>query len=136
MKKIFLLLALMCMICGQAQKNTFTKSAMVLLVTEAKKTYTKGIDYNNWTAAQIGNTVKPNPEEEKLLRDVYGFLSTNANPETIHKNYEGASLLALAKSKSAPVAFTESNARCGFWCQLEWAIIRYLVEILVETEFP
>jgi hypothetical protein len=116
MKKIFLVLAIALLAFnGQAQNNTYTKSTMVVLVTEAKKTFAKGTNYNDWVKGQIGTAI-PTVQESNVLKDIYGFLSTNQGPENIFKNYDGASLLAFGRTKNSISAFSESAARCGWRC--------------------
>lgn len=127
MKKIFLLLAIaLFAVNGQAQ-NTYTKSSMVLFVAEAKKTFVKGTKYTDWVKTQVG-TATPTIQETNLLKDIYGFVSTNQNSESVFKNYDGVSLLNLARTKGGVVALSESNNR-GF---LNW-IIRVI--IWYEMEF-
>lgn len=108
---------------------------MVVLVSSAKGTYTKGMTYKEWVNVVTGNTNStiPTAQEDKLLKDVYGFVSTNANPETVSKNYNGQSLLDLAKSKGNTGVLSASSGRCGFWCDLLNAIIRALIEWLAEN---
>ena len=120
---------------AEAQNNTYSKSGMVLLVTQAQKTYTKGITYKEWVNVLAGgaNSTIPTPQEDKLLKDVFGFVSTNANPETIYKNYNGQSLLDLAKTKSNTGVLSSSNARCGFWCQLLNALLASLFQYLADN---
>jgi hypothetical protein len=120
---------------GQAQNNTYSKSAMVVLVSQAKSTYTKGMTYKEWVNVLTGNTNStiPTAQEDKLLKDVYGFVSTNANPETISKNYNGQSLLDLAKSKGNTGVLSTSSGRCGFWCDLLSAMLHALFQWLAEN---
>lgn len=114
---------------GNAQNNTFSKSAMVVLVSQAKTTYTKGMTYKDWVNV-IGTPNSTIPvNEDKLLKDIYGFVSTGANPETIYKSYDGTSLLALAKEKKS-ITLGGSTARCGFLCQLVNAVLVALWEFL------
>ena len=128
MKKLFLGLIATVMIgfAGNAQTNVYSKSSMVVLVTQAKKTYTKGASYQEWLSRQIGTEAKPTEQEAKLLQEIYGFLSTSANAETIFNNYKSNSLVELAQlhEKDGLSALGSNNARCGWLCQL-------LIEILV-----
>ncbi|SCY55760.1 hypothetical protein [Flavobacterium caeni] len=117
----------------QAQHNTYTKSAMVVLVSGAKSTYTKGMTYKDWVANIAGKSAVPSPQEDKVLKDVYGFLSVNANPETISRNYSGQSLLELAKTKGSLGTLSASNAKCGFWCELLNAVVRAIIDYLSEN---
>ena len=134
MKKLFLGLIATVMIgfAGNAQTNVYSKSGMVVLVTQAKKTYTKGATYQEWLSKQIGIEAKPTLQEDKLLKEVYGFLSTGAKSETVFNNYDGSSLVELAKlqEKGGLTAIGSSNARCGFWCLLLIEIIKILVDWL------
>lgn len=120
---------------SNAQNNTYSKSAMVLLVTQAQKNYTKGMTYKEFVNVFAGgaNSTIPTPQEDKLLRDVFGFVSVKANPETIYKNYNGQSLLELAKTKSNTGVLSSTNARCGFWCQLLNALIVGIIEFLADN---
>ena len=128
MKKLFLGLIATVMIgfAGNAQTNVYSKSSMVVLVTQAKKTYTKGASYQEWLSKQIGAEAKPTQQEARLLQEIYGFLSTDAKSETIFNKYDGSSLIELAKlqDKGGLTAIGSSNARCGWLCQL-------LIEILI-----
>lgn len=119
---------------AQAQNNTYSKSAMVVLVSSAKSTYTKGMTYKEWVNVLTGNTNStiPTAQEDKFLKDVYGFVSTNANPETISKNYNGQSLLDLAKSGKTSV-LSPSSARCGLWCDLLQFIFQALLSYFYEN---
>lgn len=118
-----------------AQNATYTKSAMVVLAANAKASFQKGTPYPQWLAAQIGNSTVPTPLEDKVMRDVYGFLSTGATPETIYRSYNGSSILELAKSKEAGglVALSSSSGRCNFWCQLLNVVLDAVVTFLHET---
>ena len=136
MKKLFLGLIATVMFCfaGNAQSIVYSKSSMVVLVAQAKKEYAKGISYQDWVAKQIGNEAKPSLQEEKLLKEVYGFLSTGAKSDFIYKNYDGNSIVELVKldQKGGLTATGESNARCGWWCQFMLSIIRYVAEMLLD----
>jgi hypothetical protein len=81
---------------GNAQNASYSKSAMTVVVTAAKASFTKGTSYKDWLAGQIGNSTIPTKEEEKFLSDVYGFVSAGATSETVLKNYDGKSFLDLA----------------------------------------
>jgi hypothetical protein len=120
---------------AEAQNNTYSKSAMVVLVSQSKGVYTKGMTYKDWVNVLTGNTNStiPTPQEDKLLKDIYGFVSTGANPETISKNYNGQSLFDLAKSGGNTGVLSPSNARCGFWCELANAMIRALIDWLANN---
>jgi len=115
---------------SNAQSNTFAKSSMVVIVNQAKTTFTKGTSYKDWLNAQMGSTV-PNAQEEKILKEVYGFLTAGSNSETIFKNSEGTSLTELAKVKNVAV-FTQSTAQRGLWMFL----VRLIIEILIEVVAP
>ena len=134
MKKLFLGLVATVMFCfaGNAQTSVYSKSSMVVLVTQAKKEYTKGLSYQDWVTKQIGNEAKPSPQEEKFLKDIYGFLSTGAKSDVIYKNYDGSSLVELVKSyqKEGVSAIGTTNARCGWWCQFMIEIIKIIIELL------
>lgn len=121
MKKLFLglLATVMFSFSGNAQ-NTYAKSSMVVLVTQAKSSYTKGMGYKDWILNQTGNTTVPTAQEDKLLKDVYGFVSTGAKSDVVFKNYDGVSIVELAKlyEKEGLTVLGESNQRCGWWCQL------------------
>ena len=133
MKKLFLGLIATVMIgfAGNAQTNVYAKSGMVILVIEAKKNYTKGLSYQEWLSKQIGSDAKPTLQEEKLLKEVYGFVSAGAKAENVFNNYDGSSLVELAKlqEKGGLTALGSTNARCGWWCQF---IIKILTEILTD----
>ncbi|HMK06670.1 MAG TPA: hypothetical protein VK476_04015 [Flavobacterium sp.] len=81
---------------GNAQNASYSKSAMTVVVTAAKASFTKGTSYKDWLASQIGNSTIPTKEEDKFLSEVYGFVSTGATSETVLKNYDGKSFLDLA----------------------------------------
>ena len=119
---------------GNAQTSVYSKSSMVVLVTQAKKEYTKGLSYQDWVTKQIGNEVKPSPQEEKFLKDIYGFLSTGAKSDVIYKNYDGSSLVELVKSyqKGGVIAIGTTNARCGWWCQFMIEIIKIIIDLLAD----
>lgn len=120
-------------VVGNAQNGTLSKSSMVVLVTQANKTFTKGISYKDWLISQTGNSTVPTVEEDKLLKEVYGFLSVNASPETIYRNYNSSSLIDLAKlsSRGGLRVFGANAQRCGFWCQLASAVIVAIGEFIV-----
>ena len=128
---------LLCYLClllafgfsGIAQTKTYAKSALVVVVAQAKSNFTKGVAYKDWLTTQFGS-VKPNEEQDKFLKDVYGFLSNGSNSETVFKNYEGTSLTLLAKTKKNSDLFSQSSARCGFWC----TILTFIIEILIELD--
>jgi hypothetical protein len=117
---------------GNAQTNAYTKSAMVVIVTQAKSTFVKGESYKDWLLHQTGNSTIPTPQEEKLLKDVYGFLSTSSNSDVVYKGYDGVSLTEVAKlqQKGGLTVLGSSNAKCGFWCQLIIAVIQILIDAL------
>lgn len=118
-----------------AQNNTFSKSGMVVLVSAAKSSYNKGMTYKDFVNVLTGNTNStiPTAQEDKLLKEVYGFVSTGANPETIAKNYNGQSLLELAKSKGNTGVLNTSTGRCGFWCEMLSAVIRAIAQFLIDN---
>ena len=118
---------------GNAQNGVLSKSSMVLLVTQAKSTFSKGTPYKDWLTMQIGNSTIPTSEEDRLLREVYGYLNTNATPEAIYKNYNSSSLIDLAKlnSKGGLTVLGPNAQRCGFWCQLVSAIIIAIGEFMI-----
>lgn len=134
MKKLFLGLIATVMFCfaGNAQTSVYSKSSMVVLVTQAKKDYTKGTSYQDWVTKQIGTEAKPSPQEEKFLKDVYGFLSTGAKSDVIYKNYDGSSLVELVKleGKGGLTSVGSSNARCNWWCQFVFTIVKVIIELL------
>lgn len=117
-----------------AQNATFTKSSMVVLVSETQNTYKKGMTYKDWVNVLVGstNSTMLTANEDKLLKDIYGFVSSSASPETIYRNYSGQSLLDLQieKSKGIKGVLNESNAKCGFWCQLLGAVLEAVGEFL------
>ncbi|WP_298221519.1 hypothetical protein [Flavobacterium sp.] len=135
MKKLFLGLIATVMFCfaGNAQVSVYSKSSMVVLVNQAKSTYTKGLSYQDWLSKQIGNDAKPTLQEEKFLKEVYGFLSTGAKSDAIFKNYDGNTLLELAKlqEKGGLTAMGTANARCGWFCQLLMEIIRIIIDAVI-----
>ncbi|GEP49948.1 hypothetical protein FNO01nite_06200 [Flavobacterium noncentrifugens] len=131
MKKLFYLFAAILFgLSATAQNNTFAKSSMVVIVSQAKTTFTKGTSYKDWLNAQVGNTV-PNAQEEKLLKEVYGFLTAGSNSEAIFKNSEGTSLTELSKVKNGAV-FAQATAQRGLWMFL----VRLIIEILIEVVAP
>ncbi|WP_309642263.1 hypothetical protein [Flavobacterium sp.] len=136
MKKLFLGLIATMMFCfaGNAQTSVYSKSSMVVLVGQAKKEYTKGVSYQDWVTKQIGNQSKPSPQEEKFLKEIYGFLSTGAKSDVIYKNYDGNSLVELVKleQNGGLTAIGGTNARCGWWCQFMFDIIKFAIELLVD----
>jgi hypothetical protein len=128
MKKIFLSLALVLLVFqGYSQNNTYAKSSMVILVTEAKKNFATGTSYDNWIKQQFGTAV-PTAQEAAFLKDMYGFVISGKNPETIQKEYSGATMAALAQTKNSINVFSESNARCGFWCHLGYSILWWYID--------
>ncbi|MBS1535419.1 MAG: hypothetical protein JST78_10100 [Bacteroidetes bacterium] len=133
MKKLILglIAAVLISFSANAQTNVYAKSGMVILVTQAKSSYVKGSSYKDWLTKQTGSSTSKSPEEEKLFREVYGFLSTNSNAETIFKNSDGSSLVELAKARQKDgVLASEPNAKCGFWCQLIIEIIQIIIDTL------
>lgn len=135
MKKLFIIAAIvLSLFKGYSQNNHYAKSAMVVLVTEAQKTYTKATTYDNWVKAQIG-TVVPTAQETNLLKDIYGFVSNDSKPETIFKNYNGLSFQAMAKTKNSVNAFSETN-RCGFWCSLIFELVYWYLEVFEPGTLP
>ncbi|SCY55786.1 hypothetical protein [Flavobacterium caeni] len=117
MKTIFILFTSLFTVMFHAQNNHYAKSAMVVLVTEANKSFAKNMTFDNWKKQQLGTAARTTAEDN-FLKDVYRFLDSDASPENIFKNYDGASLVALAKSTVGPGALSVSAERCGFWCQL------------------
>jgi hypothetical protein len=97
MKKLFLgLLATVMFVCsGNAQNGSYSKSVMTVVVASAKGTFVKGMSYKSWLSSQIGESVIPSREEDKFLSDVYGFISTGANADTVLRNYDGKSFQEL-----------------------------------------
>jgi hypothetical protein len=135
MKKLFLglIATVMFAFAGNAQTNVYSKSGMVILVNQAKKTYTKGTSYQEWLSKQIGTDTKPTLQEDKLLKEVYGFLSTGAKSETVFNNYDGKSMTELAKLQQSGglTVLGDTNNRCGWWCQFIIKILLGILEDLV-----
>lgn len=96
MKKLFLGLIATVMFCfaGNAQNASYSKSAMTVVVAAAKGSYTKGMSYKEWLKNQVGAAI-PAKEEDAFLSDVFNYISTGANSETVLKSYTGTSLLNL-----------------------------------------
>ncbi len=135
MKTIYILFACMGLftVSGiRAQNNAFAKSAMVVLVSEARKTFVKGTTYENWKNRYIGTATITGPENA-FLKDIYKFLSEGQNPENVFRNYDGISLVNWAKSGQISAALNGSDAKCGFWCQLINALFgnerSYLIDL-------
>ena len=116
---------------GNAQNGSYTKSAMTVAVASAKNTYTKGITYKDWLSKQIG-TVTPTKEEDKFLNDVYNYLASGADSETVRKTYDGKSLsdLAILNSKGGLKALNEGTFSQNRWCWL--CLIRILIDVVCE----
>jgi len=131
MKKLFLGLIATLMFCfaGNAQNGSYTKSAMTVAVAAAKGTYTKGMPYKDWLKNQVGTTI-PTKEEDKFLNDLFNYLATGANSETILKTYDGKSLMDLAflSGKGGLKVITEATISN----QNRWCII-CLIKILIDT---
>jgi len=134
MKKLFLLFAaIVCGLTANAQ-NTYTKSSMVVIVTQAKKTFTKDINYKDWVIQQTGSSKTPTLQEERFLKEVYGFLSSNSNSDQIYKNSDGTALLELSrlKAKGELVVLENSTPERNWWL---WIAIKILV-ILLDDMIP
>jgi hypothetical protein len=131
MKKLFLLFA--AMVCGLTAnaQSTYTKSSMVVIVTQAKNTFSKDISYKDWIIKQTGSSKTPTAQEEKFLKEVYGFLSSNSNSDLIYKNYDGASLIELAKlkSKGELTVLGSSTTERSWW----FSIVLALIDILIDA---
>ena len=118
---------------GNAQNASYSKSAMTVVVTAAKASFTKGMSYKDWLASQIGNSTIPTKEEEKFLSDVYGFVSTGASSETVLKNYDGKSFLDLVvlNGKGGLKVINEGTVlNASRWCIP--CLIKLLVTALCE----
>jgi hypothetical protein len=118
---------------GNAQNN-YLKSSMVILVSQAKSNFTKGMTYKDWVIRQTGNQTVSTAQEDKFLKDVFGFLSTNEKPDVIYKNYDGSSIIELRKlyDKGGLTSLGPTNARCGFFCQLIiWVFMPEFNDILI-----
>lgn len=136
MKKVllFLIATVMFGVAGNAQNGSFSKSAMTVIVANAKETFTRGMDYKEWLVSQIGSDVTPTKEEDKFLSDVFGFLSSGANSETILKSYDGKSFLdvALLNSKGGLKALSEGNTNSqNKWCVI--CLIKLLVDLVCQV---
>lgn len=113
-----------------AQADVYAKSSMVVMVTHAQKTFVKGTSYQDWITVQIGNNFKPSTQEEKLLKEVYGFLSSQAQPDAIYKSYSGTSLAEWAQfEKKAGLNATANNDVNRSWW---WWLIRKIVDIYID----
>lgn len=138
MKKIFLsLCALLLFVYSQAQ-NSYLKSGMVMLVTAAKDSYTKEVGYKDWVIKITGSTAVPTDEEEKVLKEVYYYISTETRADLIYKNYDGNSLLDLKKQfdKGDTSVLGTSNQRCGLWCWLITILTGVDIPLLLEIVKP
>jgi len=132
MKKLFLLFAaIVGGLTANAQSNTYAKSSMVVIVTQARADFNKDISYRDWVIKQTGSSKTPTVQEEKFLKEVYGFLSSNSNSDMIYKNYDGASLIELAKLKlkSGLVVFDSTSSERSWW----HLIVNAILEILIDT---
>ena len=122
MKNVLLILftTVMFGIAGNAQGNQYLKSSMVILVNQARNTYTDGLSYKDWLIKQIGTTTIGTIQEEKFLTDVYEFLASNDKSVAIYKNYDGNSLLELKRlyDKGGTTILTSNNQRCGWLCNI------------------
>lgn len=135
MKKLFLglIATVMFGFAGNAQNGSFSKSSMTVIVAATKDTYTKGMSYKEWLGKQIGTTAIPTKEEDKFLSDLYNYVSTNANSETVLKTYDGKSLydLALLNSKNGLKAIKEgtfaSQSRICWWC-----IVKFFIDLICQ----
>lgn len=135
MKKLFLLFAaITCGLTANAQINTFAKSGMVVLVAGAKSSFDKNTSYRDWEIQQTGSTKTPTIQEDKFLKEVYGFLSSNYNSDQIYKSYDGSSLLELSKlkSKGGLVVLENTTSERNWWL---WMAIK-IMEILFEDMMP
>ncbi|NHM06074.1 hypothetical protein G4D82_02475 [Flavobacterium sp. CYK-4] len=136
MKKLFftLIASFLFGLVANAQNGSYTKSAMTVAVAAAKGTYTKGMSYQEWLKNQIGTTV-PAKEEEKFLSDIFNYLSTGANSETVLKTYDGKSMinLALLSSKGGLKALqgaTLNNQNRFCWMCLIKLVVDLICEIV------
>jgi len=134
MKKLFYLFAAILFgFTGVAQNSNYVKSAMTVIVANAKSTYTKGQSFKDWSASQIGTKVAASPTEDAFLKDVYNFLSTGANSETVFKNYNGKSLvdLSILNKKGGTKAFdAATGSSVNRWCIP--CLIKLLASLLCE----
>lgn len=132
MKKLLLCLCATMLfgITSFAQGTAYWKSSMVLLVNEAKNTFTTDIDFKDWLVQQTGAAEMKTAQEEKVLSEIYKFLSSKANSATIYKSYNGTSLLELKKlyDKGGMTTLNSTNQRCGFFC--------YLIIIIFFPDLP
>ena len=131
MKKLFLFFAaIICGLTANAQSNTYTKSSMVVIVTQARTAFNKDISYKDWVIKQTGSPKTPTAQEEKFLKEVYGFLLSNSNSDLIYKNYDGASLIELAKlkSKGELTALGSATTERSWWLSIVLALLDILIE--------
>lgn len=132
-KSIFILFATVLFgVAGNAQN--YLKSSMVLLVSQAKSNYSKDMTYKDWVTRQTGSSTVSTEQEDKFLKEVFGFLSTNERPDVIYKNYNGTSIIELRKlyEKGGLTTLGSSNGRCGWFCQLIiWIFIPELNDISI-----
>lgn len=130
MKKLLFCLctALLFNVSMVAQNNTFAKASMVVIVSQAKSNFTKGISYKDWLAGAVGQGT-PSAKEDAFLKELYALVSNGSNAETVFKNYNGATLIALAKDSNGSV-ITQANAKCGLWC----SFVKFIVELFIELE--
>ena len=135
MKKLFYLFATVLFgYTTMAQNSNYVKSAMTVVVANAKTSYLKGQSYNDWFTMQVGSkTVAVTPIEEKFFKDVYQYVSTGANSETVFKNYAGKSLADLAllskqgKAKALEAIATNPNNK---WCIM--CLIKLVVDLVCQ----
>lgn len=121
-------------VAGNAQNGSYSKSAMTVIVANAKESFSKGMDYKEWLVSLIGSEVTPTKEENAFLGDVYHFLSSGANSETILKSYDGKSFFdaALLNSKGGLKAITEGSINSqNRWCIV--CLIKLLVDLVCQV---
>ena len=131
MKKLFYLFAAILFgFTATAQNAYYAKSSMTVIVANAKKSYVKGQSYKDWSVSQIGTKVAASPTEETFFKDVYNFISTGANSESVFKNYDGKSLADLAllsKKGGAKALDAAAGNTSNRWC------IPCLIKIIVDV---
>lgn len=125
MKKLIFGLLASAVFCFSAKaQNEYFKSGMVMIVNQSKASFVKGTTYKDWLLQFTQNSTIPTPQEDRFLKDVYQFVSTDSSSLHVYKNYDGASarqLLPLFENGQL-VVFQNAN-RCGWFCQIMWYLL-------------
>lgn len=135
MKKLIFGLLASVAFCFSAQaQNEYFKSGMVMIVNQSKASFVKGTTYKDWLLQFTQNSTIPTPQEDRFLKDVYQFVSTNTSSLNVYKTYDGVSarqLLPLFEKRQLAV-FQNAN-RCGWFCQIMWYLFgpREIDELMI-----